>query len=179
MPEGVGMEVKPDQPLFVQMHYLNASDSVIKAASAVNFHTTNEADIDHLAGDLGMYNFAINIPAGQTGSFTKSCSFSKDVMLFKLTRHTHEWGTDFPVSWDGGPNDGELIYTSPNYEDPDYLFPEPVLVEAGTGLEWTCNYNNTTNGTLRFGVKATDEMCILFGQFYDPVTMETTDEGCF
>jgi hypothetical protein len=100
-------------------------------------------------------------------------------MVFKLTRHTHKWGTEFPVSFAGGESDGELIYSSPNYEDPDFFFEEPVLVQAGEGFEWTCNYNNTTESTLRFGVKATDEMCILFGQIYHPTNLEVQSQGCF
>ena len=38
---------------------------------------------------------------------------------------------------------------------------------------------NTTNGTLNFGVKATDEMCILFGSIYNPNGRTMNDQGCF
>jgi hypothetical protein len=102
-------------------------------------------------------------------------------MVHKLTRHTHQWGTDFPVEFAGGERDGELIYTSPSYEDPDYLFDEPVLVQAGEGFRFTCNYDNT-NGThdLFFGENATDEMCILFGTIFSPTEREVPgSQGCF
>ncbi|MBL4632436.1 MAG: hypothetical protein JKY56_01115 [Kofleriaceae bacterium] len=46
------------------------------------------------------------------------------------------------------------------------------------GFEWTCNYQNTTDSVLRFGIKATDEMCILFGQIYDPVTLMPANQRC-
>ena len=99
-------------------------------------------------------------------------------MVFQLTRHTHQWGTDFPVKYKGGPKDGELIFTSPDYENADYNFEEPALIRAGEGFEWTCNYQNTTDSVLRFGIKATDEMCILFGQIYDPVTLMPANQRC-
>ncbi len=177
-PAGIGRVYTGGQFLVMNYHYLNASEAAIEARSAVNFHLGGEEDIAHIAGSIGFYNFLINTPAGQSGSFTKSCTFDKDAMVFQLTRHTHQWGTDFPVRYKGGSKDGELIYTSPNYEDADHSFDEPVLIKAGEGFEWTCNYQNTTDSSLRFGVTASDEMCILFGQIYDPETLMPTDQNC-
>ena len=75
----------------------------------------------------------------------------------------------FPVEFLGGSLDGELIYSSPSYEDPDHVFEEPVLVAAGTGFRFTCNYVNDSGHDLEFGENATDEMCILFATVYSPV----------
>ena len=36
---------------------------------------------------------------------------------------------------------------------------------AGSGFRWECAFDNPTDETLFFGPEATDEMCILFGQF--------------
>jgi hypothetical protein len=178
-PEGVGRQFEGGQFVVFNYHYLNGTDDPVHARQAVNFHLTDEAAIDHLVADLGFFNFAINIPAGETRSFSKTCLLSNDAMVFKLTRHTHQWGTDFPVHYAGGDRDGQLIFTSPNYEDPDFVFDEPTLVRAGEGFSWTCNYHNTTESTLRFGVQATDEMCILFGHIYHPTDRTMSDQGCF
>jgi hypothetical protein len=177
-PEGVGRVYHGGQYLVFNYHYLNATDGPLQARAAVNFHLTDEAEIQHIAAGISFFNFLISIPPGETRSFSKSCTFNSDAMVFKLTRHTHQWGTDFPVYYVGGDRDGELIYTSPNYEDPDYFFEEPILVKAGEGFRWTCNYHNTTDRTLTFGVKATDEMCILFGQIFHPTNRTMADQGC-
>lgn len=180
-PDGVGRVYQGGQKVIFDYHYLNASDDPIQARAAVNFYTADESCVEKIAESAGFYNFTIEIPAGETGSFTESCTFSQDVMLHKLSRHTHKWGTDFPVYFQGGDNDGDLIYTSPDYEDPDYTFDEPILVKAGEGFRWTCNYLNDTDPprTLTFGPNATDEMCILFSLIYSPDGRELAgDEGC-
>ena len=101
-------------------------------------------------------------------------------MVYKLTRHTHKWGTDFPVYYHGGQNDGDLIYTSPSYEDPDYIFEEPILVQAGDGFRFTCNYDNDSDHHLGPGEKTTDEMCILFPIVYSPTGYQLdSSQGCF
>jgi hypothetical protein len=178
-PDGVGKIYKGGQLVIFDYHYLNTTGAPIKAAAAVNFHTVDASKIKKISQGFGFFNFNIYVPPNDTASFTKDCAFSQDVVVYKLVRHTHRWGTEFPIRFRGGPKDGELVWTSKDYEDVDHMLPEPVLMKAGTGFEFTCNYNNTTPDALTFGVKATDEMCILFGQWFvvnegDPVT----EQGC-
>jgi hypothetical protein len=168
-PAGVGKVFLGGQKVIFDYHYFNATDNPLQARAAVNFLTTASENIEHEAQGFGKLNLAIFAPPMQTSDFPDSCRMNQDVMVHKLTRHTHQWGTDFPVSLnraDG--SEPELIYTSPNYEDPDHIFEEPILVREGEGFDFICNYNNDTERTLTFGVKATDEMCILFGSMYSP-----------
>lgn len=86
--------------------------------------------------------------------------------VWALNRHTHRQGKDFRVWWSGGERDGELIWTSHDWEqDIDYRFDEPIVVQAGTGFRWECELENPTREVLVFGPQASDEMCILFGLF--------------
>lgn len=178
-PEGVGRIYQGGQFLVFNYHYLNATDGDLQARAAVNFHTVDAADVQHVAVDFGFYNFAITIPPGETASFEKTCTFSHDVVIHKLTRHTHQWGTDFNVWWSGGPQDGELIFTTPTYEENDHIFPAPITVPAGQGFRFECNYDNDTDYTLRFGTKATDEMCILFGTYWSATDGDVPEQGCY
>ena len=178
-PEGVGRVYHGGQKLIFNYHYLNATDGPLEARAAVNFYAAEESCVEKISESAGFYNFAIGVNNGETGSFTESCTYSQDVMVYKLSRHTHQWGTDFPVYFEGGAHDGELIYTSPSYEDPDYSFEEPILVKAGEGFRWTCNYDNDSGHYLMFGTEATDEMCILFSTIYSPTAKEVPgEEGC-
>ena len=179
-PEGVGRIYHGGQKLIFNYHYLNATDGPLEARAAVNIYTSEESCVEKIAESAGFYNLAISVDDGETGSFTKACTYTQDVMVTKLSRHTHQWGTDFPVEFVGGAHDGDLIYTSPSYEDPDYTFDEPILMKAGEGFRWTCNYDNDSGHTLTFGPNATDEMCILFSTIYSPTALEVEgDEGCF
>jgi hypothetical protein len=175
-PAGVGRVYHGGQKLIFDYHYFNTTGAPLQARAAVNFHTVDESAVTTIAEDFGMYNLGIYIPPQATKSFTKTCSFDHDVMVYKLTRHTHQWGTDFEVGFAGG----EHIWTSPNYDETDYLLPEPVLMEAGSGFTFTCSFHNTEDHALQFGTEATDEMCILFGTWYrvNPED-QVGEQGCF
>jgi hypothetical protein len=180
-PAGVGRVYQGGQKLVFDYHYFNATDEDLQARAAVNFLTTDADQIEHISQGFGKLNLAIFIGPGEEGSFPTSCRMNRDVMVYKLTRHTHQWGTDFPVDFNDGVEGSEPqhIYTSPNYEDPDYIFEEPILVKEGQGFDFECNYFNDTKDPLTFGVNATDEMCILFGSMYSPTERELpAGTGC-
>ncbi len=179
-PEGVGRVYNGGQKVIFNYHYFNATDFPLEARAAVNFFTTDEASVQKIAVSFGAIFIGIDVEMGETASYDLACAVDTDVMVHKLTRHTHKWGTDFPVSFEGGERNQELIYTSPNYEQPDHIFEEPVLVKAGEGFRFQCNYDNT-DGThdLAFGEKTTDEMCILFATIYSPTEREVSgNQGC-
>jgi hypothetical protein len=112
-------------------------------------------------------NQSIVIPSRQTASFTMECTMRQDVVVFGLSRHTHRWGKDFEVWGVGGTRDGEQLFLSRDWEANTGWAPAPpMLVRAGEGFKFRCDFDNTTNATLVWGDKATDEMCILYGSWY-------------
>ena len=158
---------------------MGKDSSLSCVASCVNFHTVDESQVTRIARSFGFLNLTINTPPGAQQTFTGECLFSRDIVVSKLTRHTHQWGTDFRVFQAGGENDGQELFVSRDYEDVDHQFEEPVLMKAGTGFRFSCSYLNTEAYPLRFGVKATDEMCILFGTWWAPeVPDEIPGQGC-
>jgi len=179
-PDGVGRVYHGGQKVVFNFHYLNATDGDLEARAAVNFFTTDEANVQKIAESAGFLFLGIDVDDGDEGSYTMHCDFDEDVMVYKLSRHTHKWGTEFPVYYKGGANDGDLIYTSPSYEDPDYIFEEPIMVQAGDGFRFTCNYLNDSGHHLGFGENATDEMCILFATVYSPTGYQVgSAQGCY
>ncbi len=163
-PPGIGYVVHGGQRLLFDYHALNTSTAPVPAAHRLNLHRVDH--IDKPARLFGFYNQYIEIPPHSTRSFVDQCTFSGDVLVWALLRHTHRRGTDFHVSWFGGARDSEHLWTSTDWEqDITFLFDEPVLMPAGTGFRWECAFDNPTDETLIFGPQATDEMCILFGRF--------------
>jgi hypothetical protein len=165
-PEGVGRQYSGGQKLVFDYHYFNTTMEPIAAKAAVNFHLTEASQVKKIAQSFGFVNIGIEIPPGASASFVNECRMSQDVMVYELTRHTHKWGTDFSAWFAGGDRDGEKIFTSPDYETVNFPLEEPVLVKAGEGFRFECAFTNTEDYTLRFGLKATDEMCILFGSWF-------------
>lgn len=165
-PPGVGRVYRGGQKIVFDYHYLNATDQPMTARAVVNFHVVPPGDVDRIATTFGRLFADISVPPRASRSYDVECRMTEDVMVHKLVRHTHRWGREFPVSFLGGARDGQPIFTSQTYEDAEHTFPEPVMVRAGEGFRFTCNYTNDTDQTLVFGEKATDEMCILFGTIY-------------
>jgi hypothetical protein len=177
-PEGVGRVFRGGQKLVLNYHYLNISDAPVDAIVQLNLHLTTEDKIQYIAKSFGFLNVGFNIPAGESDSVFTECTFTEDLTISKLTRHTHRWGTDFNVWFLGGEKDGELAFTSDNYEDTDFVFDKPITAAAGTGFRFECAFDNTEDYPLRFGLKASDEMCILFGTWWNE-NNEAPDQGCF
>ncbi|MBM4359279.1 MAG: hypothetical protein FJ096_14350 [Deltaproteobacteria bacterium] len=174
-PDGVGKKFKGGQKLVFDYHYFNSSPKPVKARAAVNFNTVEAAKVTREAHSFGFYNLNLSIPPMSKKSFSGECRFKHDVMVSKLTRHTHQWGKDFSVYHAGGAKDGEHVWTTPNYEETDFIYDEPILVKGGDGFRFTCAFDNTTAKTLKFGLTASDEMCILFGTWFTPTVGASED----
>lgn len=180
LPEGVGREYYGGQLLVFDYHYLNTREEPIPARSAVNFHLTDAASVEHIARGFSFSNVTIATAPVAHASFTGECHFRSDVMLSGLTRHTHRWGRDYSVWFSGGPRDGEEIWTSHDWQhETIYNFDEPIRMHAGEGLRFRCDFENDTARTLRYGVSASDEMCILFGTIWEAEQGELLgDQNC-
>lgn len=164
--EGVGEKFKAGQKISVNYHYLNSTDEDIIAVTKLNFHA---APCDGLRemGQFGFYNQDIAVPPHGTASTRMDATFTQDVYVLDLFRHTHRFGRDVPISFYKGARDGELIYNSPDYElGAGYRFAEPVLIKKGEGLSFVCNFENDTDDWIRFGPTADDEMCMLLGTWW-------------
>jgi hypothetical protein len=145
-------------------HYFNPSDAPVRAETAVNVHTTDGGAIQHIATAFSYFNFTIDVPPNSTGSFTSECHFKDDLTVASLLRHTHQQGRDFSVWYSGGANDGEHVWTSHDWkEETQFAFPSPILMKAGEGFRFECVMQNQSPNELRYGIRATDEMCILAG----------------
>ena len=168
LPEGVGQVFHGGQLIVFDYHYLNAQVSPVPARSAINFHLAAPDSIVHQTKQFALRNYTIDSPPHADSSFTGECHFKQALMLGAIARHTHRWGADFTVWFSGGPRDGEQIWTSSDWEhDVDHTFDTPVALQPGDGLRFRCDYRNDTGRRLRFGTSASDEMCILFGRYWE------------
>lgn len=179
-PEGVGRQYFGGQKLIFDYHYYNTSSEPVQARGKVNFHTTTKESVERISWPFGMLNLGFNVAPGSKLKTTAECRFNSNAYVWKLTRHTHRWGQDFDVWYAGGERDGEHLFNSPHYEDIDHVFEEPLFVPKGEGFRFSCEFTNTETYPLKFGVKATDEMCILFGDWYvENVGEGWADQGCW
>jgi hypothetical protein len=166
-PEGVGQVYYGGQKLIVDYHYFNTSDAAVHAKVATNFHTVTKDRVRKLARGYSVMHVGFTIPPLGKASATAQCVFNHDVLVAGIQRHTHRLGTDYTVwSVDQDENLTELWKSSDWAEDIQHTFDEPVLVRAGEGYRYRCDFVNNENRTIGFGTKATDEMCNLFAGWW-------------
>jgi hypothetical protein len=163
-PDGVGTQLYGKQRIVFDYHYLNVSQHSVRAQSGFNVHVVDGATIKHLATPFSIFNFTLDIPAHGSRSFTAESHFLDDLKISSILRHTHKQGRDFSVWFSGGERDGELIWTSRDWKnEPEYYFEEPIVMKAGEGFRFECDFENASDRRLRYGIGGSDEMCILAG----------------
>lgn len=167
-PTGVALRLDAGASLDVNTHYVNRSNAPLTGEAYVNLHAVPAAQVQRVARTLNMGNTDLNIPPRTRVTFTKSFMVRDSTMtIFMLTSHMHERGERFTIKVNGGPRNGEVVYTTADWAHPEIVnFTQPIVLRAGEGLTSEITYNNTTDRTIRFGLTSQDEMGIIFGYFY-------------
>ncbi len=167
-PAGVALKMPANMGVDMNSHYVNAnSTGNITGEAFANFHTVDAAEVQHAASTLNLANTSFSLPPGVRTTHSKSFTFNSVTNVVMLTSHTHKLGEKFIIRIKGGTRDGEIVYTSTDWEHPaPAIFTPPLVLKAGEGLTSEITYNNTTNRTITFGLTSEDEMGIIFGYYY-------------
>jgi hypothetical protein len=181
--KNVGIPIDPNTPISVSFHAINTGTKPQLRELWVNFWYRDPAEVTQPATEwfeTGNTTFAI-APHTKTQIGPSTCTVSGNGRLLWAYGHRHANNTRFLMTRIRG-TQRDVIYDANQWEHPlllDYSStvtnraPDPAnSVEGGwngildlvTGdkIEWTCDVNNTTDGTLRFTNNTyTGEMCII------------------
>lgn len=167
MPDGVGMTVEAGQPLYIQMHYFNATPAPIDAHVTLNAETYADGEAYIRAAAYVTYNTEIDLAPGETATFGGTCAVPEGVQFFAMGTHAHKRATLTEVR-DGS----SVVFRSDDWEHPV----EAASIKAewqddhytfGTSLSYECTFtNNTQNRVTEGDSAATDEMCMAVGYFF-------------
>ena len=160
----VGVGLVPNQPGFIQMHYLNASDEPITVHVTLNVHTHAEGVTYTRASPYITFHNEISIPPMSDGSFGGSCQISSTANFYQLGTHAHKQATHMQVK-----NGTEMVFQTDSWSEPggrEWL--ETPFYKFSSGrLDYRCDYYNPTNRTITTGDSAaTDEMCMAVGYMF-------------
>ncbi len=168
LPEGAALLIPAGTSLDLNSHYVNKTNSVMTGEAQINFFTVDKSKVTRVVQTLDLSNTSLNIPANSRVTLTKSFTFSKPRKILALTSHMHKLGEKFVIKIKGGNRDGQVVYTSTDWEHPDIIsLTTPLALAAGEGLTSEITYNNTTNKLVTFGLTSEDEMGIIFGYYYE------------
>lgn len=178
-PAGVGQVLRGGQRLVVETHAFNEGEEPILAKAKLNLHSTELTAIEHVARTARFENLTIYTPPRGSSSHLAECTVSQPIWVSELVRRTEQHGTTFSVWRSGGALDGVPLWTSPTPEDVRWEPAEAILLDAGEGFRFQCDYQNATDFALRFGVSASDDTCALDAIWWPADDTEAPqDEGC-
>ncbi len=178
-PAGVGKMFQGGQKLAVEYHYVNDTNEPVPAKAKISFHLALAASIQHLARTANFANFTIYTPPGGQSSHLGECLVRQEMLVSSLSRRTQHFSTGFKVWRVGGERAPELLWQSDERGDSRYeLLDKPIRLLAGEGFRFQCDFRNTTDRELRYGVSAGDETCMLNATFWPADATSTGNEGC-
>jgi hypothetical protein len=146
---------------------VNSTSSQISGEVYMNLHTVPAAQVTKVAKALNLANFDITIPPGRDTTIVRTFTFSQTRNVFMVTSHMHKHGVRFVVKIAGGPRNGEVIFSTDDWQHPPAVsFATPIVLTAGQGLTSEVTYRGDPVRTIRFGLTSEDEMGIIAGYWY-------------
>jgi hypothetical protein len=181
-PDHVALPIAANQMIKLEQHFANASDVAVQAGGTVEF-TLVDPDPSLIAANIvlwGPQEFAI--PAHATGSADFAHAVLPGINVFAVTTHEHHLGTLATISLAanaGAP--GTELYRNTDWAHPALKTIDPPQAFDGTQeLRLHCEWFNSTNDTVPFGVSAvTNEMCFFWAYYYPSQGFQICNErGC-
>jgi Copper type II ascorbate-dependent monooxygenase, C-terminal domain len=169
LPEGYAVKIAPNASFLMNSHYFNSTAKTRFGEIYANFNTVPKDQAKQIL-DVEYYEAQdqLSLPPNQKTTIVTDYVMKKETVIPLIISHYHKRGEKFEVRIKGGTRNGELIYSSEDYEHPLVKTFSPALVlKVGEGLTTNVSYNNTSNRTIKFGVTSEDEMNILIAFKYE------------
>jgi hypothetical protein len=167
LPDGYAVKIAPNASFMMNSHYFNTTAKTRFGEIYANFNTIPKDQAKQVL-DVEYYETELSLPPNQKTTVNTDFMVKKETVIPLMLSHYHKRGEKFEVRIKGGTRNGELIYTSEDYEHPLVKTFSPALVlKVGEGLTTNVTYNNTTNRTIKFGVTSEDEMNIMIAFKYE------------
>lgn len=172
-PDGTGILLPKGADIVLQVHY-HKSGKPETDLTKIGLYFA-KGPVDKRIRTMLVVRRTLNIPAGEA-NYTTSASRAvpRDITVLSVTPHMHLLGKEMAVTAslpDGA--EKKLVHVN-DYDfnwQTIYAFKDPLKLPAGTRLNLTARYDNSTNNpanptnppkTVTWGEQTTDEMCIAF-----------------
>lgn len=168
-PAEAALAFQANQHVRIEVHEVNYRDTPIDVTASVTFEydplgVPTVAPVQFLfTGDMSLF-----LPA-RTSTTATSFHFVPDgARIFGLTSHTHSLGVYASIHR----ATSETAYTTLLHEADDWanprldLFDPPLVLDPSEGLRLSCEYDNTSDSDVSFGLDFADEMCFLWAYYY-------------
>lgn len=162
LPDRVAASFPAGLRIIHEVHFVNTTPEPVELYSRVNAWTIPESAVQEGIWGGSVRDENINLARGETTTEWSRCVMNRDVEVLFLASHMHELGVEFTIAPYDGTTVGDVMYTNDDWHDPKITqYDPPLVIPAGQGFQWSCTWDNTTDGDVTYGLNAEDEMCNL------------------
>jgi hypothetical protein len=173
LPDGAVFRIPTGFSLYMNVHYYNTGDEPVDAWSRLDVKL-EPASTNHTAvGFFGAGDTTAIAKANTQTEFTFACKTKQDMKFVMFSNHMHEFGAAVHTTARLPSGETMMLKDDPTWRyewatEPNFdrrPLTDPVVLPAGTQLQTTCSWNNTSNRDLSFP----DEMCAFFAFHLEPI----------
>ena len=174
LPQGVAFALEANQMIRLEVHYINTTTAPLDITATTTLVTMDETVFKDEADFLFIGSPDITVPPNSKATlgpvyFPLPPEYSQ-VKFFAITGHEHQYGTNVTVNVASSKTDvGKSVYDVPGWlwsEPATVVADPPFTIPQGGGFRFTCEWNNTSASTLKFGESANNEMCFFWAYYY-------------
>ena len=180
-PEGVALRLSSNTIYDLNSHYINLlGTETLVGEVYINLYTLPPEEVEYEAVEIFVSNRDINVPPGLTRVTTMNWYIEDELQrqgiapgtalnILMLTSHMHRHGELFEIAQQ---STADLLHRSVTYDGaPITRYTPPLVLDASDGLRFQCTHNNYDRDVpLQFGFTSEDEMCLMVGYYYVPIT---------
>jgi hypothetical protein len=193
---GIGIPLKADDPLNINIHNFNQTDQPILKEAWVNFWYVDPRTVTQQANELFLFAPGQSVPPGGHVTFAGKKTITEATRVLTMYGHRHSSTIRFGAYVTHAGN-RQLVLQDFNWEEPAVFefnsattnpTPDPATQVAaaasgdlnlvpGDVLEWECEVENDSTQTITYGLNevAGSEMCIVVGDLIGPTTVGFSD----
>jgi hypothetical protein len=183
---GLGKLLPRNTVLKIELHHINQTDKPILREAWINVYWKPKEQITQYVQDMFMLGgTSLAVPPGGHQVVHNACTIGGDTRILDIFGHFHAHTTRFSA-WRTRGDQKELFYEVFDWHDtPTISYDSKTKngtpsrddrspggmsglldIQKGDTLEWECEIENTTGGTLHFANQLNSaEMCNLFGTY--------------
>lgn len=163
--DGAALIIPPHSKIVGDIHLLNLTGDDIKSTN-IRFELRALQEYDVPLKPMSLVYKPLDIPPQSKSSFTGNCNMSErnggpvDINVYYVLPHYHYLGTGMRITTTGEEGETEIFENVGKVGDPLGITLDPPLsISGATDLSFTCNYNNTTDNRVGWGI-GDQEMCV-------------------
>jgi hypothetical protein len=168
LPDGVALTIPEGTVLLMNTHYLNATQEAIAADARINLYTIDPSSVKEQAGTIFFYDPYILVPALAPAAQARMvCPVPRDITLLSAQSHMHRRGIGYQADLIDPSGARTMLYQSNDWQNVmATAWAEGKQLQAGSAIDYHCDYKNGESRDVVQGLTTSDEMCMFLGVYY-------------